>query len=326
MSSMTTKAVLRVEEVALDKNIVTLAPPHAFPELAFLAAEDKKEDEKDEEEQYYGPTIEDLKREAETFKAQWEAERELMIRTAKAEADSIVKHAEDIAFQEVKRRTNEVQILSRQANDEATLIVEEAQRKAEEIEKSAQSAFEVEHQKAIEDGFHEGIERGYNEGKAEVERLIARMQTVLERAQEKRTDILAETEQQIVDLVLLITRKVVKVISESQKAVITSNVVQALRKVKNRGTVIIHVNVADLKLTTDHIKDFIASVEGIKSIQIIEDFSVDKGGCIIETDFGEVDARISSQLAELESKILEITPITVKPKTPPPAAGPALHP
>jgi flagellar assembly protein FliH len=66
---------------------------------------------------------------------------------------------------------------------------------------------------------------------------------------------------------------------------------------------------ADLKLTSDHTKDFINLVEGSKSIQIVEDTSIDEGGCIIETDFGEIDARISSQLMELESKILEISPI-----------------
>jgi flagellar assembly protein FliH len=41
----------------------------------------------------------------------------------------------------------------------------------------------------------------------------------------------------------------------------------------------------------------------------VEDTSVDEGGCVIETDFGEIDARIASQLAELEAKILEISPI-----------------
>jgi flagellar assembly protein FliH len=92
-------------------------------------------------------------------------------------------------------------------------------------------------------------------------------------------------------------------------------VVQALRKVKGRGNIIIRVNMADVKLSTDHIKDFIKLVEGAKSIQVVEDSTVDQGGCIIETDFGEIDARISSQLAELESKILEISPIKSRLKT-----------
>ena len=36
---------------------------------------------------------------------------------------------------------------------------------------------------------------------------------------------------------------------------------------------------------------------------------MDKVGCIVETDFGAIDARIASQLGELESKVLEISPV-----------------
>jgi hypothetical protein len=59
-------------------------------------------------------------------------------------------------------------------------------------------------------------------------------------------------------------------------------------------------------------QDFIKMLEGAKSVQVVEDSSVGPGGCVIETDFGEIDARISSQLAELESKILEISPIRTR--------------
>ena len=75
-----------------------------------------------------------------------------------------------------------------------------------------------------------------------------------------------ETEQQIVDLVLLMTRKVVKVISENQRTVVMNNIVQALRKVKGRGDVTIRVNLADVELTTEHTNDFIQAVENIKNI------------------------------------------------------------
>ncbi len=148
-----------------------------------------------------------------------------------------------------------------------------------------------------------------------MERLIERLHTVLERAQKKREEILAETEQQLVDLVLLISRKVIKVLSENQRTVVVSNVVQALRKVKGRGDITIRVNIADLKLTSEHTKDFLKLIEGAKNISVMEDSSVDRGGCIIETDFGEIDARISSQMSELEQKILEMSPIKTKPRT-----------
>jgi flagellar assembly protein FliH len=35
---------------------------------------------------------------------------------------------------------------------------------------------------------------------------------------------------------------------------------------------------------------------------------------VIETDFGEIDARISSQLSELEERILDVAPIRARGK------------
>jgi flagellar assembly protein FliH len=309
------KAVFRSGEIILGGEKVMLDSPYGFPDMSHMAPEEEELEEIPEQEEYSGPTADDLRREAESFKVQWDAEREAMIRSARAEADGIIKEAEGAAFQEVKRKTDEAQTLRREAQDEAEKIIAEAREKAREIENDSRSAFEAERKGAEEQGRAAGREAGFAEGKAEVERLIQRTQVVLERAQDRRGEILAETEQEIIDLVLLISRKVIKVISENQRNVVISNVVQALRKVKGRGNIIIRVSMVDLKLTTDHIKDFIQLVEGAKSLQVVEDSTVDPGGCIIETDFGEIDARISSQLAELESKILELSPIKSKAKT-----------
>jgi flagellar assembly protein FliH len=80
---------------------------------------------------------------------------------------------------------------------------------------------------------------------------VERTHTVLERAQDKRTEILEETEQQVIDLVLLIARKVIKTVSENQRTVVISNAAQALRKLKTAGgNVLIRVNLADIQLTT----------------------------------------------------------------------------
>ena len=311
-----TKAVYRPGELEVISKKVILEPPTSFPELAHLSVvEEEVEEAINEIESYTGPTAEDLRREAEAFKEEWEAERELMIDTAKKEAERIIKEAEETAFQMVKRQTDETQVLKSQSLDEVERIILEANEKAQRIEAESKEAFEKGRKEAEQQGLETGRESGYNEGKAEVERLIERVQAVLERANDRRGEILLETEQEIIDLVLLISRKVVKVISENQKNIIISNVAQALRKVKSRGNVIIRVNMADLKLTTEHTKDFIQRMEGVNSIQVAEDSTIDQGGCIIETDFGEIDARISSQLAELESRILEVSPIKSRAKT-----------
>jgi len=303
------KAVFRPEELTALPDKIIIDSPTSYPEIAHLAHIEEPEEAVDEVEEYAGPTADDLRREADLFKLQWEEEKERMIHAAKLEAENIIKDAEHAAFAEVQRKTDEAQTIKQRAEAEAEQILAEARVKSAEIENEVRQTLEAERKDARDKGKEEGKEDGFAEGKAEVDRLIERTQTVLERAQDKRGEILAETEQQIVDLVLLISRKVIKVISENQKNVIISNVIQALRKVKSKGDVIIRVNMSDLELATEHKQDFIKLLEGAKSIQVVEDSSVDLGGCIIETEFGEIDARISSQLAELESKILEISPI-----------------
>jgi flagellar assembly protein FliH len=309
------KAVFRPGEVTLVKDKISILAPTAYPDLAHLAQAEEIEEAQEAVEEYSGPTIEDIRREADEFRRQWESEREALVRSARAQAEGILKEAEQAAFAEVKRKTDEAQSIKRAAQDEAETIMAEARQKAKELEEASRLSFEAERKDAETRGRAAGRETGFAEGKDEVARLIQRTQTVLERAQDKRAEILGETEQEIIDLVLLISRKVIKVISENQRNVVISNVVQALRKVKGRGNIIIRVNMSDVKLTTEHMKDFIQLLEGAKSIQVVEDSTVDPGGCIIETDFGEIDARISSQLAEMEAKILEISPIKAKVKT-----------
>jgi flagellar assembly protein FliH len=303
------KAVFRPGEVTPNGPIILLDPPTAFEELAHLAPVEEAPVEAPAIEEYTGPTAEDLRREAEAFKIQWLVEREKLISTAKDDAEKSAARIRNEAEEDAQRKIREADTAKQAAEKDAERVLAETEEKIRRLEEESRVNCEAARKEAEDQGRIAGREEGFAEGKAEVERLIQRTQIMLERAQNKRGEILLETEQEIIDLVLLISRKVVKVISENQRTIVLQNVVQALRKVKTRGNVTIRVNMADLKLTTEHIKDFIQRLEGVKSIQVVEDTSVDSGGCVIETDFGEIDARISSQLAELEAKILQISPI-----------------
>lgn len=305
------KAVFRPNEITPVTDKIILKLSHTFEE-------EEEVQEEELEPEYTGPTAADLQAEADEFRAKWEVEKQQLLDNAKAEAERIVKEAEQAAFEEVKRQTTQGQIAKTNAENEAAAILAEAKAKAEEMLNEANATREEITTTARQEGYNAGHEEGFKEGKAEAQRLIDRLHLMIEKIMDKRVQILSETEQQIVDLVLLMTRKVVKVISENQRNVVMSNIVHALRKVKGRGDVLIRVNMAELALTSEHTKEFLASVENVKNITIVEDSAVDKGGCIIETDFGSIDARISSQLGELEQKILEIAPVksSVKPVIP----------
>lgn len=277
--------------------------------LVHTFEEPVEEVEVEEVPQYTGPTADDLKREAEDFKVQWESEKQKMLDDAQAQANAIIESAKNAAFEEVKKQTDEAQTIKAQAETEAQKIIADAREQASQIQAKSEIEKDEIKRNSYEEGLKEGKKDGYDSGKEEVNRLIDRSHKILEAVLNRREQILNETEEQIIQLVLLMTRKVVKVMSENQKSVVMANVLSALKKVKARGDVTIRVNLEDVKLTTEHIKDFIEQVESVSGITVVEDSSVEKGGCIVETDFGAIDARISSQLSELESKILEISPM-----------------
>lgn len=298
------KAVFHSNEIKPSAEKVFLDLPKKFAPV-----EPEEPEEVQAEPVYDGPTVEDLQREADAWREDFAREKEEKIAAANAEAEQIRQDAEKAAFEEVRRKTNESQAALQKAKDEAARIEAEAKDGAARIEAEARQAGETVRKEAYNAGFAEGREAGFQSGKEEADRLIGRLHAMLEGILNRRQEILNETEQQIVDLVLLMTRKVVKVLSESSRNVVAANIVQALRKVKNRGTVTVRVNLRDAEFVSAHIKEFLAAVENISGLSVAEDSSVDPGGCIVDTDFGSVDARIMSQLEELEQKILEISPL-----------------
>ncbi len=297
------KNVFRPMEIVNLTEKVLIEPPQQ---------EAEELEEADLVEAYTGPTADDLRREAEAFKKSWEEEKRQMIARAKEEADRIVKEAEQRAFDEVEQKNNEAQKIKQEAEDEAVRIRREVEKEAAEKREEAEAKTGEIEQDAYTKGYNEGHEQGYNEGKKEVQRLIDQTHMIINMAIEKRNEIIDESETQLINLVLMISQKVVKVISENQKNVVVNNVIQALRKLKSRGDVVLRVNLNDVQLTSDHVKDFMRMVENVKSITVVEDSTVDPGGCVIETDFGEIDARISSQLEEIQNRILNMTPIRTK--------------
>ena len=57
------------------------------------------------------------------------------------------------------------------------------------------------------------------------------------------------------------------------------------------------VNPADIERMREH-RDELLALGDVKNIRVIEDQRVDRGGVVVETDGGTIDAKISTQLNE----------------------------
>lgn len=313
------KNVFRPQEIQYKQHKVFLKPPEASgPRNRGRGRPVPVADLEpvDEMPEYTGPTADQLRREAEAFRQTWESEKQEMIATAQAEADRIVKEAEEEAFRQIREKTEQATATRAQADVDAERMRGEGEADRERIIAEAETRAQEIEREAMQRGHQEGREEGIEEGKKEVQRVIERFHVVLSKAIERRNEIIEESETQVVNLVLTIAKKVIKVISENQKNVVINNIVQSLQRLQQKSDVIVRVNLADLDIATKHRSDILKMAERVRNITIAEDTTVDPGGCIIETDFGEIDARISSQLREIEDRILELTPIKARPRAP----------
>lgn len=276
------------------------------PKMEF---QQEKVEENDEEKRPSGPSAEELQKILDDKTAEAEEKYKEIIKKAEEDSTLIRREAENYAFDQVKKMDEEInnklkettlktRKIEEEAKEKANLFLQEAQKEADKVRKEAEQA-----------GFEQGREHGYQKGMEEVNRLVAVIHKISGDLIQKREKILSETERELVELVMLISSKVIKTISETQKRVVYDNIIAALSKLKGRAEVTIRVNPADMMTVTKHKQAFMETVEGVENIRILEDPNVDIGGCIVNSEFGAIDARVSTQLAEIEDAIKKLSPL-----------------
>ena len=243
---------------------------------------------------YQGPSIEEMEAELERYRRETEEEVRQMLEQARQRAAKIEEDGRSAAFSEIEkeRHNAEAEREIERSKFEAEKIILEAEKKVSEIEHDAYMK-----------GHEAGREEGYKEGQAEVMRLIDRLGTIVSTAVDIRDDIIKSSEKLMTEMILMIARKVIKDEIVERREIIINNIKEAIKRVKDRDRIDIRVNFADLDMTTAHKDELIKMMESLKKVNIYEDSRVERGGCIIETDVGAIDARISTQLDAIEEAI-----------------------
>lgn len=272
-----------------------------------MTDEEYKEFEVDEDgnpiDVYQGPSIEEMEAELERYRRETEEEVNRMIAEAQAKVQKIQEEGKQAAFKELQDAREEIKAEMEKFRRDSEREIERGKFEAEKMIKDAElKVSEIEHE-AYKKGYEAGREEGYKEGQAEVMRLIDRLGTIVSTAVDIREDIIGSSEKLMTEMILMIARKVIKDEIVERREVVINNIKDALKRVKDRDRVDIRVNFADLDMTTAHKDELIKMMESLKKVNIYEDSRVERGGCIIETDVGAVDARISTQLDTIEEAI-----------------------
>ena len=272
-----------------------------------MESEEFKEFEVDEAgnpiDVYQGPSIEEMEAELERYRRETEEDIKLMIEEARNRAKKVEEEGKSAAFNELQQAREQIKLEMERLKVESEQEIERGKFEAEKMIKEAElKVSEIEHE-AYKKGYDAGREEGYKEGQAEVMRLIDRLGTVVSTAVDIRDNIIRSSEKLMVEMILMIARKVIKDEVVERREVVINNIKEAIKRVKDRDRIDIRVNFADLDMTTAHKDELIRMMESLKKVNIYEDSRVERGGCIIETDVGAIDARISTQLDAIEEAI-----------------------
>jgi flagellar assembly protein FliH len=169
------------------------------------------------------------------------------------------------------------------------------------------AAIEAAHEAELSAARAEGYDEGLATGRAEVSAAARALATAAAGLDEASAAAAADAESVAVDLALRIARKVLAGELEARPELVLDVVRGALRRLTEPLPATLLVNPEDAELVRDSIDDF--SIEHGGDLSVREDRRVERGGCVVQTAAGEIDAQITAQL-ERAAKVVARGPET----------------
>ncbi len=182
------------------------------------------------------------------------------------------------------------------------MVLEEARKEAQRIVAEAEKEAEAIRRKAYEEGWREGEKKAQEVVKRAWEEKVKVFERILKecaRAREHNWKVLQEP---LCELVFALAEKVIQ--REAERApFVGETIAQALLRLSQRERVLVRVHPEECALVREFKEDLFRRIDGLEFLEVKEDPRVARGGCIVETQFGNVDARIETQIAILREEI-----------------------
>lgn len=179
-------------------------------------------------------------------------------------------------------------------------IIEEANFEAKSILEKAQFDKENICSLAEQNGYKDGYEQGYQNGLDEAQQVILAAEDTIDFINRRKEAIYSEAEEEVMNLVLEISKKVIGIELTQNKDAILSIIKQGLERSTFKSKLILKTSSEDYEHVVKNKNVIIKLVEGLSELDIISDLSLDKGGCIIQTPSGEINASTNIQFREIE--------------------------
>jgi flagellar assembly protein FliH len=171
------------------------------------------------------------------------------------------------------------------ARNQAAQIVAAAEAEAEQIREQARLQ-----------GHAEGYEAGRADAAQQCAPAVQALASVLAEAQGERERVAEAMEESAVQLALQIADKALTGAITAQPDRVVDVVRGALRCLVDRERVTILVHPEDLPVVRDAVEGLVQQLGGIEHIEVQEERRVQRGGAMVRSTAGEIDARIETKL------------------------------
>jgi flagellar assembly protein FliH len=151
----------------------------------------------------------------------------------------------------------------------------------------------------------EAYELAYAEGlqkaQSQVDAIVEKFHQGIASLELLRDQICRETEEQLVELALIIAREVINSDPEGRRAFTNQMVDEALNHLREAQTITLRMSPDDIAAVRQRHPE-LAKGNGV--LRIVEDRVCELGGVIAETDMGRIDASVERRLSEVARELL----------------------
>ncbi len=155
---------------------------------------------------------------------------------------------------------------------------------------------------AYEKGFEQGQRDGLALEKIKLEEMGKQLETLFIGLRDLKPQIYSESEGEILKLVIMVAKKIINEEIRISDTVIGHTIKSALSFLIDKRKIQILISPDDMEEVRRILPDLSILTKG-GHFQLTEDNGITKGGCVLETGFGRINATIEDQLSTLEEEI-----------------------
>lgn len=183
-------------------------------------------------------------------------------------------------------------------------LIAQAQEEIALIKQDAMREIEMAKQEAIEAGRKEGYDAGYRQGMQETEQMKQMLEAKAHSMDEAYEAKLKELEPHFIETLTGIYEHVLKVSLAGEMQLIMFLASNAIRNIDGCREFLIHVSKDDYPIVSMQKKQLtLAAGNANASVDVIADSTLQKNGCMIETENGIFDCGLGTQLEELTKQL-----------------------